>query len=183
MSRGPLVWLLTNERDLVIAGIFAILGAIVWDILKSGSLIGVRQLRNWLSDISVGRLRKRISDLEKYRTRIVSFASSDKALYLAVLQSVVVILAMMCLATISFVFDLVAQFIAVPYGIVLLGPQGAFAACGVGILAIAIVVGLNALIYGGLDTPERIAKKVSELDSEIAGLRVRLDARLQKGEK
>jgi hypothetical protein len=98
-------WLAVNERDLVIAFIFAIIGAIVWDVLKTGSLTGVRQLRNRLSDVSVSRLRKRIKQVETYRDRIASFESSDKALYLAVLLHVVGMLTMICMTIILLIVE------------------------------------------------------------------------------
>ncbi len=179
----PFGWTFVFKRELLIAFIFAIVVAILLDLLKRGSLAGVRQLRNWLADFSVGRLRRRIGTLETYRNRISVFASSDKALYLAMLQYIVVILTMICLATILFSLEFVARVSTAHYATSLLGAQGAFAACGFGVLTIAAFVGVSALIVGGLDTPERVAKKVSELDSEIASLRSKLDARLQKGEK
>jgi hypothetical protein len=179
---GALGWVYAYERGLVIGLIWAVSGAIVWDIIKSGSLIGVRQLRNWLSNISVGRLRDRISEMEKYRERIISLGSSDKALYLALLQSVVVILTMISLATIVFIVQVAVGFSAMHYSGFPFGPQGLFVAADVGVLVVAIGVGVSALIVGVLDTPERVSKKVSELDSEIAGLRSKLDARLRKGE-
>ena len=170
------------ERDLVVGVICAVLGSVVTTLLKTGSLIGVRQLSNWLSNISVSRLRTRIGQLEMYRNRIAAFQSSDKALYLAMLQYVVGILTMICLATLLFICEVAVGFSDMHYSGLRFGPEGIFAAAGVGVLMIAIVVGVSALIVGRLDSPERVATKVSELDSEIAGLRSKLDARLRKEE-
>jgi hypothetical protein len=175
-------WLVANERDLVIGIICTVLGSVVTTILRTGSLFGVRQLGNWLSNISVSRQRKRIGELEMYRNRLAAFGSSDKALYLTMLQYVIGILTMTSLATILFIVQVAVGFSAMHYSGSSFGPQGLFVAAEVGVLIIAIVVGVSGLIVGGLDSPERITKKVSELDSEIAGLRSKLDARLRRGE-
>jgi len=41
------------------------------------------------------------------------------------------------------------------------------------------VFGLNATNLAKLNTPETVLKKVNELDSEIAGLKSKLDARIR----
>jgi len=62
---------------------------------------------------------------------------------------------------------------------VVFGPRGGFAILGAGALSIAIVFGLNATNLAKLNTPETVLKKVNELDSEIAGLKSKLDARIR----
>jgi hypothetical protein len=174
-------WLAANERDLVIAFIFAIIGAIVWDVLKTGSLTGVRQLRNRLSNVSVSRLQKRIKQVETYRDRIASFGSSDKALYLAVLLHVVGMLTTICMAIILLIFEYAAEVSgAFSQSPMVIGPRGGFATLGAGALGIAVLLGLNATKLATLNTRETVLKKVTELDSEIAGLKAKLDARLAR---
>jgi len=170
-------WVVVYERDLIVALIFAIIGAIVWDILKTGSVAGVRQLRNRLSDVSVSRLRKRISQIETYRDRIASFGSSDKALYLAVLQHVVVMLAMVSMAILLLIFEHAAEVGPFSNSILVVGPRGGFAVLSACILFIAAVLGINATRISDLNTADAVSKKVNEIDSEIAGLKSKLDAR------
>jgi hypothetical protein len=172
-----LSWLVSNERDLVIGIIGAIIGAMVWSVLKTGSLAGVRQLRNKLSDVSVSRLRERISQLETYRNRIASYGSSDKALYLAVLQHVVGMLTMMCMAMILFVFEYAAEVAPLSPNTVVIGPRGGFAILGAVTLSIAVLFGISAIKLAKLNTTGAISEKLTELDSEIAGLKSKLDAR------
>ena len=162
---------------LVIGLIWAVSGAIVWDALKTGSVAGVRQLRNWLSGVSVSRLRTRISQIEAYRNQIASFGSSDKALYLAVLQHVIAMLTLICLTIILFIIEYAAEVGPFSGSTMRLGPRGALAILGATISFIAAVLGINGMSLGLLNTPETVSKKVKELDSEIAGLRSRLDAR------
>jgi len=149
-------WLAANERDLVIAFIFAIIGAVVWDVLKTGSLTGVRQLRNRLSDVSVSRLRKRIKQIETYRDRIASFGSSDKALYLAVLLHVVGMLTMICMAIILLIFEYAAEVGPFSQSPMVTGPKGAFASLGAVTLCIAVLLGLNATKLATLNTRETV---------------------------
>jgi len=178
-----LVWLSTYEREIVMAAIFAIVWAIIWDALKPWSFWGVRKLKNWLSDMSVGRLRKRINKMEHYRNQIASFGSSDKFLYVAILQHVVAMLTMICLGLIVLIFEYAARVGPFAGNIVVAGPKGAFATLSTCIFGIAALFGLNAMRLANLNTPEAVSKKVNELTSEIAGLRLKLDARLQRGEK
>jgi hypothetical protein len=170
-------WLVVYKRDLIIAFIFSIIGAIVWDGLKTGSLAGVRQLRNKLSDVSVSRLRKRINQIEMYRNRISSFGSSDKALYLAVLQHVVGMLILICMGLILLICEYASAVGPFSRATVVIGPRGGFAILAGVTFALAGLFGINAVKLAQLNTPETISNKVSELDSEIAGLRSKLDAR------
>lgn len=170
-------WLATYERDLLIAFIFAIIGAIVWDVMKTGSVAGVRQLRNKLSEVSVSRLRKRISQMETYRTRIALFGSSDKALYLAVLQLVVGMLTMLCLAIVLLIFEYAAEVGPLSGSSMVVGPRYGFAILSACALTIAVLLGMGATNLAKLDKPEAVSKKVKELDLEIDKLKSKLDAR------
>src|SRR5208337_3462828 len=151
-----LVWLSTYEREIVMAAIFAIVWAIIWDALKPWSFWGVRKLKNWLSDMSVGRLRKRINKMEHYRNQIASFGSSDKFLYVAILQHVVAMLTMICLGLIVLIFEYAARVGPFAGNIVVAGPKGAFATLSTCIFGIAALFGLNAMRLANLNTPEAV---------------------------
>jgi hypothetical protein len=170
-------WIATNERDLVIGVTSAIIGAMVFAVLQTGSLVGVRQLRNKLSDVSVSRLRKRISQIETYRNRISEFGSSDKAFYLAILLHVVGMLTMMSLGIILLIFEYATEVGPLSHNFMVVGPRGSFAVLGGCTLTIAVLFGINATNLAKLNTPETVLKRVKELNSEIAGLKSKLDAR------
>jgi hypothetical protein len=183
MLKGAVTWVVTYQRDVIIGVICAIVFGIVVELLKKGSVIGVRQIRNKVSNVSVSRLRKRIAQLETYRNQVASFGSSDKFLYVAILQHVVAILTMICLAFIVLIFEYAARVGRFAGNILIAGPTGAFAILSASILGIAAFFGLNAIHLANLNTPDAVSKKVNELDSEIAVVRSKLDARLRKGEK
>src|ERR1700674_565205 len=101
-------FLIANRRELIIAAIFAILGAVIVTALGVDSAVraGIRQVKNKLSERSVSRLRKRIVQLEKSRELYMAFASSDKALYLHTFQLVLSILMCGSLGATIFLFGL-----------------------------------------------------------------------------
>jgi len=176
---------LASHRELAAAIYGAIIGAMIVELLKTGSgwsISGFRKLRNRLADFSVSRLRKRISQMETYRNQINLFVSSDKALYLTVLQYVIAMLALICLALLLLIFEYAAE-VGPWFGTTMVvGPRYGFAILSGTVLGMAILVGIASTRFSGLTTSEAVSKRVSELDSEIAGLKAKLDARLQKGE-
>jgi hypothetical protein len=126
-------WVVAHERDLILA----IIGAVVWDTLKTGSLRGVRRLRNKLSDVSVSRLRKRIGQLETYRDQIALLNKSDKGLYVPLLKSVIAMLAMVCLALMLGTGEFLVRTYSVPYGSIVIGPRGSMIALAHFIMLVA----------------------------------------------
>lgn len=140
-------------------------------------MAGVRQLRNRLSDVSVSRLLKRISELETYRNRIASYVSSDKALYLAALQHVVGMLILICMGLLLLICEYAFEVGPFSEDTVIVGPRGGLAVLAALTFTIAFFVGISAVKLAQLNTPKTIPKKLNELDSEIAGLKSKLDAR------
>jgi hypothetical protein len=96
------------HRDLVIAGIFAIVAAIIIAALGIDSVIhaGRRHLWNKWSESSVSRLQTRILELQTYRDSIQAYASSDRALYLTTFRLVMGILMFGCLGVIVLIIAL-----------------------------------------------------------------------------
>jgi hypothetical protein len=163
----------------------AVIGALIWEILKSGpgwSGWGIRRLRNKLADFSVSRLRKRIGQMETYRNQFSLFASSDKALYLAVLQYVIAMLGLICLALLLLILEYAAEVGPWSGTTIVIGPRHGFAILSGIVLAMAFFVGIASTYLSRLTTSEAASKRVNELDSEIAGLKSKLDTRLRKGE-
>ncbi len=158
-----------SERELVIGVACTIIGAVLYDLLKTGSLVGVRQLRNKLSERSVKNLQTRIDQLQASRDRVNSFALSDRALYLTSLQMMFGMFTIICLGIVILVLDYV------------LGePRLGFAILALLIFLLAIVLGVVAMQTAGLDTPAKISAKLSKLDSEIDDLKSKLDSRIRR---
>jgi hypothetical protein len=132
-SNAIVGWVTRNERDLIIAFVFAIIGAVFWDAVKTGSVAGVRQLKNKLAERSVARLQERIIQLQKYRDTINSYISSDRALYLATLQLILAILILACMGAVAVILDSLLPSQLLRFSIV-----------AVFIFAVAIVLG----VYG-----------------------------------
>ncbi len=155
--------------------IFAVVFAIIADTLRVGSIVraGGRRIKNKLSERSAARLRKRIAQLETYRNRINSYASSDKALYLNMFQTVLVVLIFMCMGAIVSILSLL-QGLSAPNE---LNPVYLFPII---LFALAIAVAASALKIAVLDSRSKISALVAELDSEIANLRQKLNAYAEK---
>jgi uncharacterized small protein (DUF1192 family) len=162
-------WVTRNERDLIIAFVFAIIGAVFWDAVKTGSIAGVRQLKNKLAEQSVARLQERIVQLQKYRDTINSYISSDRALYLATLQLILAILILACMGAAAVILDSLLPLQELRLSVVALF-----------IFAIAIILGMYGVQLAKLSTRSELSAKVSALDSEINALKAKLDLRTRK---
>lgn len=162
-------WIVENQRDLAIAFLFAIIGAVVWDVVKTGSVAGVRQLKNKLSEQSVARLRERIAQLERNRDEVSSYLSSDRALYLATLRLMFGILLFACVGASTFIIDSLLPL-----------PGFRFSVVAVFIFVMAITLAVYGLQLAGLNTRSKISEKVATLDSEINDLKTKLDLRQRK---
>lgn len=162
-------WVTRNERDLIIAFVFAIIGAVFWDAVKTGSVAGVRQLKNKLAEQSVARLQERIVQLQKYRDTINSYISSDRALYLATLQLILAILILACMGAAAVILDSLLPLQGLRLSVVALF-----------IFAIAIILGMYGVQLAKLSTRSELSAKVSALDSEINALKAKLDLRTRK---
>jgi ABC-type multidrug transport system fused ATPase/permease subunit len=161
--------IIASERDLVIAFVFAIIGAFFWDVVKTGSAAGIRQLRNKLSEQSVARLRERIVQMEKYRDVLNSYLSSDRALYLATLRLMLGILMFVCLGAVLTILNSLLPL-----------PGLGFSIMALFIFIIAIVLCVYGAQLTGLDTRSKISEKIAALNSETDALKAKLDSQLQK---
>jgi hypothetical protein len=137
------------KRDLLIGLIFAIVWAVIWDLVKTGCVVGFRRLKNKLSELSVSRLRNRIVELEGDRDRIRSLAS-DKALYLFVLRILVAMTTLVCMGE---AIRATHSFLRV--GIVL-EPLSAFC------FIVAAIFGVWGIRMSQLSTPTKVAARVKE---------------------
>ncbi len=162
-------WLARNERDLIIAFVFAIIGAVVYDLVKTGSVAGIRQLKNKLSEQSASRLQQRIVQLQTFRDAINSYMSSDRTLYLATLKLVFAILTFTCMGAVAAILDSLIPTHGLRLSVVALF-----------IFAIAIVLGVWGMQLAGFDTRSKLSAKLATLDSEINDLKAKLDLRTRK---
>src|SRR5579864_7170000 len=89
------IWdfLVHHRTEIVLAAVFAI----IIDLMRIGSRTGtwVRHIKNWLSERSAAKMRRRIKLLEKQKAQYLSYATSDKALYLYTFKMLMLILALM----------------------------------------------------------------------------------------
>jgi uncharacterized small protein (DUF1192 family) len=162
--------LFTTHREFVLGVVVTFVATLMYDVLKVGSITGVRQIRNKLSEYSVARLQNRITQLEAYREVVNSYTASDRALYLATLQLMFAVLRLVCMGAVvvltGFLFSS-----PVP-------PMFIFAALA--IFLIAIVLGACGAQLAGLNTRSKVSERVGQLDSEIADLKAKLDWRTRK---
>jgi hypothetical protein len=154
-------WLSLHSSDIWLAAFFAIVCALVLDVLSPESRVraGVRHIKNKLSERSALRLQKRIQQLQAQRDKYASYLSSDKALYLATFQIVIVIL--VAIATGGGLTALAE--ILPPFGML-----------AIFVYAMAIVIGLQGLKVSSLDTRAKVTETVAKLESEIGSLRTKL---------
>jgi hypothetical protein len=156
--------------------LLAVLFAIIADLLRIGSALraGMRDIKNKLSERSVARLRKRIAQLEKSRELYKSFLSSDKVLYLHTFQLVLAILLSWSVGAIIFIFGLFKGTSTPTFP----NPRNFFS---LALLPFAFAASLCAwgIKVTALNTREKVSAMVEKLDSEIADLNVKLDARLR----
>lgn len=141
--------------------VLAVVLAVIADLLGIGSRLrtGIRHIKNKLSERSARRLRERIKQLEAQRARYAAYLSSDKALYLATFQIVIVILTFMALGA----------------GITILPIRGinlVSAFC----YFVAVIGGIQGFKISALDTRAKVSEMVAKLDSEIMDLQKKLAA-------
>jgi len=93
--------------DIVLAVVLTLVFAVVVDVLHVGSRTRdfTRHLKNKLSERSVARLRKRIAELQQYRDRVSLHLSSDRALYLTALGTILGVMAFISLGAMIAILD------------------------------------------------------------------------------
>lgn len=94
-------------RDIVIALVLAVIFAVIVDAMKVGSGIraAIRHVRNRLAERSIEKLRKRLDELKKGKARLVECLTSDRALYLYVLQFIAGVLGTLAMSFCCFVIS------------------------------------------------------------------------------
>jgi hypothetical protein len=162
-------WVTRHEQFALGCLVTLILSAL-YDLLKIGSVFGVRQLRNKVSEYSITRLQKRIDQLQQYRDAVNSYLSSDRALYLATLQLLFAILVLACIGAVA----VTLEFLFPSHGPPMLTIAGLF------FFLIAIVLGVHGAQLAGLKSRSQIATIVARYDSEINDLKAKLEARTRR---
>ncbi len=159
--------------DEALAAFFGLFFLVLFELFSLGSrLRGVlRHVRNKLSEQSAVRLRKRIRELELYRESLVSFMSSDKALYLHTFRYVIAILVFMCLGACCLVLDYIGIFSRL--GIPGISP---FVLGALAFLAVAAAAGIQGLRIAALDTRAKVSDMAGKLDTEIGDLKAKLNS-------
>jgi hypothetical protein len=152
--------------DLVVAGVFAVIFAVIVDLLRISSRI--REVWRWVKDknaeSTVVNINARIAELEQYRNLLQSYLASDKLLYLALLRSITGILLFMCVAGVLLIMG---KMRAVQF------PGAEIVALAA--IACAIASGMSTMQLGSFDT-SKISKLIEKVDTEIGGLK---EARLK----
>jgi len=159
-------YLVVHWHELVWALIFAI----IVDLLRVGSSIrrvGRFSANKW-AEKSVGRIRKRIKELEVYRDGLASYLISDKAHYLSTLRN---ILALLVSITLGISILIVSRLQPFPRYPVLPGSGDLLALL---CFAMAIVIGVVGLQIAAPDYQSKIAKMIEGVDANIAKLRTKL---------
>jgi hypothetical protein len=165
-------WIVSHP--VIFAVVLALAFALGMDLLAISSRIrrGFRGIKNKWSERSVSRLRKRIEQLEAYRDRIDSYLNSDKALYLATLGIVITLIILLASgAGLVVLSDVLRD--AEPTKI-----HPPFRLFGLLFYLIAIGAGFQGVKIAGLDSKEKISQMVAKLNSEIANLKAKLQAKL-----
>jgi hypothetical protein len=157
--------LAAHPEDIVWAGFFALLFALIFDVLDSNGRVrtGIRHIKNKRSERSAAKLRKRIEALEVRRDTIASYLTSDKALYLTVLRIVLVMLVA----------------IASGEGVTVLGGalgMGPLLPLSLFFYGLAVLGGIQGLKTTELDNRAKVTETIAQLDSEIADLKTKVPA-------
>jgi hypothetical protein len=150
------------SHPLYVAVVLALAAPYVLSALPTG----VRHIKNMVSALSARRLQNRIIDLERYKESV----NTDKALYLSILRIILLVLALMCISVMLLILQ--------QLGFLFRGNVAALS-----IFAIALILGIQGLIVGSLDSRAKVSDLISKLDREIAGLRAKLAARMQDSTK
>jgi hypothetical protein len=156
---------------------FAILLAVIFEVLSFGSRLRtwIRHLKNRLSERSVSKLRKRITQLEGARETYRAYLGSDKALYLMLFKIVFIVLIIMCLS---------GLLILIANGQLVIGrstvPIGETKGWAFWLLIFCIAVAAGGIKFASLDSREKLSAVIAKYDSEIAELESKLE--LLRGE-
>lgn len=156
--------------DLGIGAAFALLFALLFDFIQPTSRIRtvVGFIKNKMADRSVARLQARIEELERYRGRLVAYLASDKSHYLAVLQLILGVMALMCLGAAVAMLESLGL-IAESFKLVALAP-----------ILIALVVAVGGVQTASWDTGPKISEVLSKVEAQIGELKAKLNARTQR---
>jgi hypothetical protein len=151
-------WLIEHWFDIV----FAIGLAVLVDLLRVSSRIreGWRWVKDKYAESSIAALNRRIAEQEKYRDTLQTYLASDKAVYLAMLRSIVGILLFMCVAGITVIIGRLRFFAAFP----------GMEVIALGALTLAVGAGVSTMQLGSLDT-SKTSELIRKLDAEILALK------------
>jgi hypothetical protein len=166
---SSIAWVSGHKPDIAVALVLAFVCYVLAELVKTGSVAAVRKLKNKLSEVSVSRLRKRIGELEAHRDMINSFAQSDRALYLAALQLMFVILMLGFLGMLIVSAGVLLQLGAAPLS---------FAASI--LFTFAMVLSGYGATIAALNTRPKIIARVRALDFDIDDMKAKLDSRTRK---
>jgi hypothetical protein len=162
-------WIVAHRIDLVMAAVFGAFFWIIGDVFAVDSRIraGIRHIGNKLSEQSISRLKTRIKQLEAQRERYATYMASDKALYMATLQGLVLV--GVCIAT-GGCFAGLADIWPTRLG-------GLFKLWSIAFYFGAILFGSTAIRFSLLDSRAKVAKVVDKIDLEILELNIKLAER------
>jgi hypothetical protein len=162
-------WVVRREQ-VVLGCLVTLILAALYDLLKLGSVFGIRRLGNKFSEYSVARLQKRIDQLQQYRDVVNSYLSSDRALYLATMQLLLAISVLACIGAVSVSLHFLFPSQGSPMYIV----------AGIFVFLIVIVLGVHGAQLAGLNARSKIAAILARYDADIYDLKTKLEARLHK---
>ena len=107
MTRVEVITLKEGMTDIAWALGLAVVCAIIADYMRVGSRLreGVESFRNKRAERSVARLRKRITELEKYRDRLIQYSTSQQGVYMPVLGVIAMMLVLMCVGIVMVLLE------------------------------------------------------------------------------
>jgi hypothetical protein len=160
------------EFAAIFAFVFGIILTVIFEIMSFGSRLRawVRHIKNKLSERSVSKLRKRIKQLEVAKEQYQTYLGSDKALYLMNLKIVFIVLIGMCLSGVL---------ILIAHGQLVIGRStvqiGETKTWAFWMLIFCITVAAGGIKFASLDSREKVSAIIAKYDSEIAGLKSKLE--------
>jgi hypothetical protein len=158
-------WLIEHWPDVILAVILAAIA----DLLRVGSGLrtAARHIKNKIAERSADNLRSRISVMERQRDRMSAYLTSDKALYLGILNFVFGTLICLCAGALCFTLD---RFF----------PLAFLTVAGLLFFGMGIWIAFQGTQVTSLDTADKIGRLVSALHGEIALLEEKLKAKTAK---
>jgi hypothetical protein len=176
--------LLHSPEAWIIGGVVGLAIFVIFDLLPFGDskIRGlIRWIKNKISELSTGRLQKRIKELEKYRDSLKQMMTSDKLLYLATFKTV--------LGTLIFL-SIGMMLLTLRHSVMLAAPGTVdpraldifllLDMTTIAIFAIAIVVAIAGVSTALLDSRPKLAEQISKYDKNINDLNEILRQRLEK---